>query len=152
MIKNKFELSVIDKYDDKFPIQPAQGRIQAPLRDVHVYDGKILIKFEPKTIYSKDNENQLFESLKKYLTNPRARAMVDLFINQDVMDVSNNINPRALLFNILSYHLNTHIINLLNEQLEDAYLFGQCPQGRVHRMFQIYSIIIDNPDEFVYRY
>jgi len=108
--------------------------------DVHVYDGALLIP--PLISYTESEKCEQIQRLQIKLTNSNAIAMIKLIesciINktQENYDVANKVDASDLLANILSEKYDD-IIDILEEQLEDVFLLGQCPQGRTTRLLQI---------------
>jgi len=108
--------------------------------DVHVYDGTLLIP--PLISYTESEKCEQIQRLQIKLTNSNAIAMIKLIesciINktQENYDGANKVDASDLLANILSEKYDD-IIDILEEQLEDVFLLGQCPQGRTTRLLQI---------------
>lgn len=116
------------------------------MKNVHEYDGKLLI---PELNKFDDNYKitQIKELLPK-LTKINAVKMLQkigqaIIIKSDEnIDQENNVDASDILANILSKNY-INIINLLDEQLDDMFLLGQCPQGRTTRLLQILNLMID---------
>lgn len=125
-----------------------------PLINVHVYDTHLSSVYDHKSEekISRADKNQLFTDLNTKLSRPAAKQMVDI-ISNDMKnaddtgrqslnyDPSNNINCTDVLASILIKSNNTDLISLLDEQLEDMYNLGRCPQGRSTRLLQLYVLV-----------
>ena len=107
-------------------------------RDVHQYDGQLATKSTVLSSYSQQQKQELLQKLQKILRNPISKFMADRIMMDDGMvDSSNHVKPSDMLAQILSMKMSTDIFLLLEEQLADNMMLGQCPQGRTNRMSQI---------------
>lgn len=113
-------------------------------RDVHCYDGKLT---SPPDIHIRHFEmaekQELFKKLNFILSNPRASWMVSRMLSEhDMFDPSNKMTPSDILATILTRRMTIDILGLLEEQLADIALLGQCPQGRSTRLIQILDMTV----------
>lgn len=129
-------------------------------RDVHCYDGKLT---SPPDIHIRHFEmtekQELFKKLNFILcgNNPpcgdnppcgnsagnRASWMVSRMLSEhDMFDPSNKMTPSDILATILTRRMTIDILGLLEEQLSDIALLGQCPQGRSTRLIQILDMTV----------
>ena len=109
-------------------------------KDVHQFDGTLSIpSLEP---FTKENKLEQIKILIPKLSRPFAIHMLQkigqalIMNNGDNRDDTNNVDATDLLANILSKDYE-NALELLDEQLEDMYNLGQCPQGRTTRLLQI---------------
>ena len=120
--------------------QPNPGNF----RDVHVYDGKIPASSNPALVsIPAEEKSKLFSKLKTLLIHPLAKVMVDRIQAEDSgIDPANNVRPSDILSSILTRRMSVDIFLLLEEQLADNFLLGQCMQGRTTRLIQILDLTI----------
>lgn len=113
-------------------------------RDVHCYDGKLTSPPDIHIRHFEMNEKQeLFKKLNFILSNPRACWMVSRMLSEhDMFDPSNKMTPSDILATILTRRMTIDILGLLEEQLSDIALLGQCPQGRSTRLIQILDMTV----------
>ena len=113
-------------------------------RDVHCYDGKLTSPPDIHIRHFEMNEKQeLFKKLNFILSNPRASWMVSRMLSEhDMFDPSNKMTPSDILATILTRRMTIDILGLLEEQLSDIALLGQCPQGRSTRLIQILDMTV----------
>ena len=118
-------------------------------RDVHCYDGKLTSPPDIHIRHFEMNEKQeLFKKLNFILCgNPpcgnRASWMVSRMLSEhDMFDPSNKMTPSDILATILTRRMSIDILGLLEEQLADIALLGQCPQGRSTRLIQILDMTV----------
>lgn len=122
------------------------------LINVHVFDTHLTDIYDSKQETSRDNTTkmELFSNVKKQLKRPKAKQMLDVIVNDmrhhsgntttPNYDPSNKVNCTDILAAILSRDDHLFVIPLLDEQLEDMYNLGQCPQGRSTRLIQLYVL------------
>lgn len=116
-------------------VTQAQGN---NFRDVHQYDGQLATKSMEIGSFSSAQKQNFLQKLQKILRNPISKFMADRIMADDGMvDNSNRIKPSDMLAQILSMKMSVDIFLLLEEQLADNMMLGQCPQGRTNRMSQI---------------
>ena len=115
--------------------------------NVHQFDGKIDIKLN-KTFNNQEKLALITKIIYEFRNkNPNALKMLiiikDTIIKntKDNYDDTNNIDASDVLANILSGNNVTELYDLLEEQLVDMFTLGQCAQGRVGRLIQIYNIL-----------
>jgi hypothetical protein len=122
--------------------------MSTPFRNVHVYDGKLQGMYDEQMKYSDGQKVTIFRSFCMILSNPVAIKCVNM-IEQDIngsqnYDNSNKIDASNLLASVLTMRSMTKdILNIIEEQLVDIYNLGRCPQGRVTRLMQMYSLLKD---------
>jgi len=114
--------------------------------DVHNFDGKIKNKYTPINFFNKQEKIELFNSSKSKFYNSQSISMIDIIIRDLDSDNGgnnfqneNNMDCSDILSDILSYKDLNYIMPLLEEQLSDNFLLGQCNSGRVIRLFQIWK-------------
>lgn len=108
--------------------------------NVHIYDGTL--KYVETKSYSSETKKYLFSLLYDILQYQQAKDMLAMIANdQSVIDHSNHVNASDLLADILSHRMSTDVLLILEEQLVDNYLLGQCPQGKTTRLMQVYDIV-----------
>lgn len=102
--------------------------------DVHSYDG--LLKYEKR--FSEEERVAACEKLKSWLTSDNARIMLNRIVNNSGQnfDACNNIDVRDLIVELTSRKIDDSLKNLIDEQLSDTLTSGECPQGRVTRIYQ----------------
>jgi len=120
-------------------------------RDVHCYDGKLTSPPDIHIRHFEMNEKQeLFKKLNFILCGNkdppcgnRASWMVSRMLSEhDMFDPSNKMTPSDILATILTRRMTIDILGLLEEQLSDIALLGQCPQGRSTRLIQILDMTV----------
>jgi hypothetical protein len=112
---------------------------QNTFRNVHNYDGTLA---NPVDItYNSDIKQMLLNKVLIILDNPVSKMMASKIINEETVDNSNQISTANLLADILVRKMTIDIFLLLEEQLSDNYLLGQCPQGRSTRLLQIRNML-----------
>ncbi len=113
-------------------------------RDVHVYDHKQSLPADlTKLCFPPDVKQKLIEKLLLILENPVSIMMARKIMHEKIFDPVNNIQTDDLLAGILIQKMSIDIFLLLEEQLCDNFLLGQCPQGRSHRLLQIYRMLVE---------
>ncbi len=125
-----------------------------PMLNVHKFDTHLAGIFDHKneTKYDVNNKIKLFTAVKYRMKREKARAMIDVIINDmkhsngtktsKNYDASNKVNCTDILASILNKADHEFVIPVLDEQLEDMYNLGQCPQGRTTRLIQLYNLFI----------
>lgn len=113
-------------------------------RDVHCYDGKLT---SPPDIHIRsftlEEKQKLFNKLNSILINPRASWMVSRMLSEhELFDPSNKMTPADILATILIRRISVDVFELLEEQLADIAILGQCAQGRSTRLIQILDLTI----------
>jgi hypothetical protein len=110
--------------------------------DVHIFDGKLTNIFKPLKKYSDLEKENLFSTLKGKLSR-NANDMLNIMVSdkQTNFQAQNNLDATDILADILCRDY-LPILNLLDEQLSDTKLLGQCDSGRVTRLLQIWSAIV----------
>lgn len=111
-------------------------------RDVHSYDGKLVSPPEINIrLFDYSEKEILFNKLNSILINPRASWMVSKMLQEhELIDYANKIKPSDLLATILTRRFSIDVFLLLEEQLADIALLGQCPQGRSTRLIQFLEL------------
>lgn len=116
--------------------------------NVHVYDSLLKGQFNCDQI-NYDSKSQLFKMLQEKLTNPNAKANLNLIINSmnnksGNYQIENNMDATDILSDILLskvYQNNERdMLPILEEQLADISM-GQCPSGRTTRLFQVWKTL-----------
>jgi len=108
--------------------------------NVHYFDGKLTnangVNLE--TIkYSDIEKINKYNILKKKLTQQNAIRMITIIESGNGnYQQENNLDASDLLVNIL-YKDYDEILPILEEQLSDMFILGQCPSGRVTRLVSI---------------
>lgn len=117
--------------------------------NVHNFDGKIKNKYIPINCMNKQEKIELFNSIKSKFS-IESSSMIDIIIKDldnynggSNFQNENNMDCSDILSDILTYKNLDDIISLLDEQLSDNFLLGQCNSGRVTRLFQIWKCIYD---------
>ena len=115
-------------------------------QDVHKYDNTWGKNYMPSCNWKESDKEALFLNLITRLTSVDAIKMVQLIMKGGVenYDVSNNANASDILADICTIPLEKKEISLLEEQLEDNFKLGQCPQGRTTRLFQLYLAFVSS--------
>lgn len=119
--------------------------------NVHVFDTHLTKLYDSKseTHHDLQTKVKLFSTVRNQLKRERAKHMLDVIMNDmkhntgtstKNYDPSNKVNCTDVLAAILTKKDNSFIIPLLDEQLEDMYNLGQCPQGRSTRLLQLYIL------------
>jgi hypothetical protein len=108
--------------------------------DVHTFDG-LLKQSKQFTPVDKDKKISLFQDLIKKLSNPLSIKMVNIMI-KDIdtglnFQPENNLDSGDIFCAILEKDY-TEMLSIIEEQLVDIFLLGQCPSGRVTRLLSIY--------------
>lgn len=117
--------------------------------DVHTFDGKLKNIFKPSREYTVDQKIKMFESLKSKLTNPHSQHMIDIILRDlnveggNNFQVENNMDCSDILADIINYKDFDDILSLLDEQLKDTFLLGQCASGKCTRMYQIWKAVYE---------
>lgn len=121
--------------------------------DVHYYDGK-LERVDIKEVKSEEKKNQFIHLYNVVEKHPGLDDKIRTFSLQAIKIIIEDINKtpnysnsdlqRAddILFHICNKIFNEKeqdvIVTNLAEQLSDMVTSGNCPQGRVQRLFQLY--------------
>lgn len=110
--------------------------------DVHFFDGK-LKNINLKTVkYSDIEKINKYNILKQKLTEENAIRMINIIESGNGnYQHENNLDASDLLVNIL-YKDYEEILDILEEQLSDMFILGQCPSGRVTRLVSILISLI----------
>lgn len=118
---------------------------QQSFQDVHVYDYTYK-ESEYKELVSGD-KREWMEKLIPLFKNPIAIQGLHLIIANtgtlNNFDATNQKKAEDLLADIsyAIHHKDTDLLPLLEEQLADMYLLGQCAQGRVTRLWQLRQLL-----------
>jgi len=111
-------------------------------QDVHQFDGKLSISTPSIKTFTKEEKELLLSKLLTILQNPLSKLMATKIIaDSNMVDGANNINPSDMLASILCSKMTKDIFLLLEEQLADNFMLGQCPMGRTNRMAQIMELV-----------
>ena len=123
-----------------------------PNIDVHEFDGSLSINLP--NFFSKEEKLVKMKNLIKSIQDSNALSMLKIIvfdlinesdekdkIRNKNYDEYNKIDATDILANILSKDIGKEIYKLLEEQLSDMYLLGQCSQGRTTRLIQIWNIL-----------
>jgi len=124
-------------------------RSSGSFRDVHKYDGGL--KYSSSQSFDHNYKLHRFGLLDKILVNQLAKAMLQqIALGRSTFDYSNKdcatgkpIDASDLLADILSRKMSIDVFLLLEEQLADNYLLGQCQSGKIVRLMKIYQMVID---------
>ena len=117
--------------------------------DVHTFDGKLNGIFKPVHVYTIDEKKEMFESLKSKLTNPHSQHMIDIMLcdlnveGGNNFQAENNMDCSDILSDIISSKYLDDILSLLDEQLKDNFLLGQCASGKCTRMYQLWKAVYE---------
>ena len=109
--------------------------------DVHQFDGKIDIPV--LTTFTKDQKIDQIKTLLPKLTKTSALKIIQTITNTIIQDSNenfddiNNVDASDILANILAKSYDS-LLDIIEEQLEDIWELGQCPQGRTIRFIQMY--------------
>lgn len=115
--------------------------------NVHTFDGKLKNIFKPARVYTIDEKKEMFKSLKSKLTNPHSQHMIDIILRDlnveggNNFQTENNMDCSDILSDIINYKDFDDILSLLEEQLKDNFLLGQCSSGKCTRMYQIWKAV-----------
>jgi hypothetical protein len=115
--------------------------------NVHSYDGQLggHIGSHKLKSYSVEEKQDRFSKLLQLINNHCSRQMIEqIQRGEGVMDSADNIDASDLLAEILSHKMTIDILLLMEEQLSDNFLLGQCPSGKVVRLIQIYDMVKDH--------
>ena len=110
-------------------------------KDVHQYDNNIIIPELP--LLSPTEKLASIKLLIPKLTDINALRIIHSITNSIINNLDenydniNNVDASDILAAILKKPYD-NIIDILQEQLADIWLLGQCPQGRTIRFIQIY--------------
>lgn len=109
--------------------------------NVHKFDGKIKNLFTPTTTYTEEEKLKMFETFKPKLNSPSAKQMLDVLIRDikiKTKNIQDEIDATDILASIITHKDCDELLGYIEEQLGDITL-GQCPSGRVIRLFQIWT-------------
>jgi|LakMenE01Jun11ns_1017448.scaffolds.fasta_scaffold9810697_2 hypothetical protein len=118
--------------------------------DVHTFDKQYTIKLKFDNI-SIENKNKLYKWLITFCKininyiSPGLLLIIDDTRKINNLDTYTNVYADDILINILLVIMNKtvenkiSIIKLINEQMDDMFNTGRCPQGRTTRLYQIYT-------------
>ena len=114
-------------------------QVQASFQNVHQYDGTLI---NPVQIsYNPDIKRVLLQQLLMILRNPVSRLMAEKILLENTVDRANQVSTSDLLADILVRRMTPDIFLLLEEQLADNWMLGQCPQGQSTRLLQIRNML-----------
>lgn len=112
-------------------------------RDVHVYDGKLSQPSIQIFKFSNLDKQTMSSKIVSILNDQRAKIMATKLLSEtNNFDGANNFNTSDIFATVLSRRMTIDILQLLEEQLVDILMLGQCPQGRTTRMLQILELTI----------
>lgn len=112
-------------------------------RDVHVYDGKLTLPSIQILKFSNLEKATMHSKIVSILNDQRAKIMATKLLSEtNDFDGANNFNTSDIFATVLSRRMTLDILQLLEEQLIDILMLGQCPQGRTTRMLQILELTI----------
>lgn len=135
-----------EKIDDKIVPNVKKGEtIVSPstFRDVHVYDGKLNTGSISVLKISNLEKQTMLSKVISILKDERSKRMALLLLNEtDNYDNANKLNTSDIFATILSRRMTIDIFSLLDEQLMDNFMLGQCPQGRSTRLLQILELTV----------
>lgn len=130
-----------EKNDIKNDFKKSACPSASTFRDVHVYDGKLNTSSIPISKYSKLEKQTMLSKITFILKDERSKQMASLLLNEtENYDNANQVNTSDIFATILSRRMTVDILELLNEQLMDNFMLGQCPQGRTTRLLQILEL------------
>jgi hypothetical protein len=116
--------------------------------NVHVYDGRLVSQFRPKTDPSKltDTAKKLFivSSLSHLMPRSSGLKLILNGTRAQNYQIDNNLDVVDVLYDVC--YILTHptftqqgdLIHTLDEQLQDMQQLGVCPSGRVTRVLQVW--------------
>lgn len=125
--------------------------------NTHTYDGKLkslpsIFINHLSAIQSEEDKLKIFTKLRSELyskipnINPKVIIYYDQIVNDKYninnFDATNKLSAYDLLY-LIAIHIDSLDINILSEQLLDMQT-GNCPQGRVIRLYQVLTEIMDN--------
>lgn len=118
------------------------------MRNVHEFDGKLYIKTKKK--YGDQEEKKIWDDAKEYMMrmNDVSMRMAHSILHdpheKNVDNINQDADARQVFLELLTQlnHMDdiqdkVAFYSLLEEQLEDMYRLGQCPQGRTIRLWQL---------------
>ena len=117
--------------------------------DVHTFDGKLKNIFKPSREYTINEKRKMLKFLKSKLIDPHSQHMIDIIINDlnvkygNNFQIENNMDCSDIVADIINYNDFDCILPLLEEQLKDTFLLGQCASGKCTRMYQIWKAIYE---------
>jgi hypothetical protein len=109
-------------------------------KNVHEFDTRLA---EIPTLEDGDLSTEIIDRVYNTLEHENSKVMFRKILSDenDNNDSINQCNASLILRNIINkIHDKNEMINLLDEQLNDCYNLGQCPQGRTIRLVQILKI------------
>lgn len=125
--------------------------------DVHIFDGKIRNNHIIKNKFTNEQKIKMFEELYEVLQSDPAKKGLSLIKNigcKDNYDNTNDMYADDIMAEICDYIIKESyiedeekikdlksIILTIDEQLSDMFLTGQCSQGKVIRLYQIYKSV-----------
>lgn len=117
-----------------------------PKLQTHFYDNECVKIKLPSVNISKDEMILVLSNLQNYIVNDIARNAIQLIIS-DIgqsanFDHTKDIWVENLLYEICINPCLKDCLPIIEEQLADIILSGQCAQGRVTRLLQVYLSII----------
>ena len=118
-----------------------------PFINVHTFDGKLpKITIRDSSSYSPDEQKNLFTTLKNSLTQDTSKQMIDLITcsSQQNFQPESGMNATDLLIELLLHVPREDLLPLLDEQLTDMFKLGQCPSGRVTRLYQLHQAFVSH--------
>lgn len=116
------------------------------MRNVHEFDRKVDIRNVPP---STKNDAQIILQDNDFMSHfdGCAKSMLLMILSNDEdhknLDPVNNCDARDLL--VAVYHKmkqDNDTMPILVEQMDDMFRLGQCPQGRVIRLWQLYQSLL----------
>lgn len=125
--------------------------------NVHIFDGKIKNNYIVKNKFSNDEKIKMFDELLEVLQSDASKKGLNLIKNigdKNNYDHTNDMYADDVMAEICDYIIKESysenkekiedvktIIMTIDEQLSDMYNTGQCSQGKVIRLYQIYKSI-----------
>lgn len=118
-----------------------------PQLQTHFYDHKC----QKIILLRKNSSDEFIQTLTNYLPkihNVIAKEAMLLIIrdvgHQDNCDDTKNIWAEDILYEIITHPASKDCQGIIEEQLADIIEYGQCSQGRVTRLLQIYLALMNS--------
>lgn len=128
------------KVHENFERKNQQTQYQSSaFQNVHQYDGTL--PNQVNISYTQEAKQTVLRGLQILLLNPLSKAMAEKIMNEDIFDKSNQMSTSDLLTDICVKKMTIDIFLLLEEQLAENYLLGQCPSGKSVRLMQIRNML-----------
>lgn len=114
-----------------------------PLIDIHQFDN-VPVQFEQSTEWTAEQLSQSTDRCIGRMEYSTSRQLLIGLLRDRTPKQYNGVNVQVVLAEIESMAPNPDIWSIVDEQLHDSYTKGQCAQGLVKRLIQVWTALHDH--------